>query len=447
MARLYNPPMTKIDCDLVIDARWVLPMTPDTGLLEHASVAVTGGRIQAVGGRVAVHAAYEPAARTDLADHVLLPGLVNAHGHAAMSLLRGYAEDAPLAEWLHDHIWPLEARLVNEAFVRDGVQLAMAEMIRSGTTTFADMYFFPEVTAAAARQAGLRCQVAFPIIPFANAWSADVDDALHKGMALHDTYRGHELIRVAFGPHAAYSVSRGDLERIRTFADELEAPVHIHLHETAAEVAEARAAHGQSWIEGLDELGLLGPRLQAVHVTQADDDEIALLARAQVQVVHCPHSNLKLASGICPVRRLQEAGINVALGTDGAASSNTLDVLSEARLATLLAKIGSGDTRSLPEARALEMATLGGARALGLDAECGSLEPGKQADLTAVNLAAARFAPVYDPMSALVHTEAGSAVSHVWVAGRPLLADGELQTLDEGAIMADADAWRQRVLG
>jgi 5-methylthioadenosine/S-adenosylhomocysteine deaminase len=439
--------MNKGTCDLIIDARWVLPIAPQNRVLDQASVAVTQGRIQAVGPRAAIHQAWHCAAHLDLADHVLLPGLINTHGHAAMSLLRGYAEDAPLAEWLQEHIWPLEARLVSEAFVHDGVQLAMAEMIRSGTTCFSDMYFFPEVTAAAARTAGMRCQVAFPIIPFANAWSADVDDALHKGMALHDDYRGHGHVRVAFGPHAAYSVSRGDLERIRTFADELDAAVHIHLHETAAEVAEARAEHGQSWIEALDELGLLSPRLQAVHVTQADAAEIELLARAQVQVLHCPHSNLKLASGLCPVRRLQEAGVNVALGTDGAASGNSLDVLGEARLATLLAKISTGDTRSLPEARVLEMATLGGARALGLDADCGSLEPGKQADMIAVNLAEPRFQPVFDPMSALVHTSAGSAVSHVWVGGRSLLYERELQTLDEPAVMAGAATWQGRIAG
>ncbi len=432
-------------CDLIIDARWVLPVAPHNHALEGASVAIAGGRIQAVGPSADIHGAYRADAHLSLSDHVLLPGLVNAHGHAAMTLLRGFAEDAPLEEWLNQHIWPLEARLVDEAFVRDGVALAMAEMIRSGTTCFSDMYFFPEVTAAAVRQAGMRCQVAFPIIGFANAWSSGVDDALHKGMALHDTYRGSPQVQVAFGPHSAYHVSSADLERIRTFADELEAPVHIHLHETAAEVADARANHGGTWITRLAELGLLGPRLQAVHMTRADDPEIALLAEAGVHVVHCPHSNLKLASGIAPVSRYLDAGINVALGTDGAASNNTLDLFSEGRLASLLAKGSSGDARSLPEATVLHMATLGGARALGLEAEIGSLEPGKQADLVAVDLTAPRFQPLYDPLSALVHTGAGSAVSHVWVGGRPLLFEGALQTLEEGAIVTAAAGWASRV--
>lgn len=437
--------MEKADCDLIIDARWVLPIAPVNTALEEASVAIAGGRIRAVGPRETVHADWSAREVLALADHAVLPGLVNAHGHAAMTLLRGFAEDAPLAEWLNEHIWPLEARLVGEGFVRDGTRLAAVEMIRSGTTCYSDMYFFPEISAEVARSAGLRCQAVFPIVPFANAWSRDVEEALHKGMGLHDTYRGHPLVRVAFGPHAAYSVPRADLERIRTFSDELEAPVHIHLHETAAEVTEARAEHGRSWIEVLAEVGLLTPRLQAVHVTQVEDAEIDLLAESGVHVMHCPHSNLKLASGICPVNRLLEAGINVALGTDGAASNNTLDLLGEARLASLLAKITTGDTRSLPEHRALELATLGGARALGMDAETGSLEPGKQADLIAVNLGAARFQPVYDPMSALVHTAAGSAVTHVWVGGERLLDAGRLTTINEADVLAGVARWQQQV--
>jgi 5-methylthioadenosine/S-adenosylhomocysteine deaminase len=437
--------MPKTPVELIIDARWVLPIAPRNEVLEQASVAVAQGRIAAVGPREAIHGAFEPDAIVDLGAHVLLPGLVNAHGHAAMSLLRGFAEDAPLEQWLNEHIWPLEARLVSEQFVRDGTALAVAEMIRSGTTCFSDMYFFPEVAADVAQRAGMRCQVAFPIIPFAHAWSSDVEQALHKGMALHDLYRDHPLIRVAFGPHAAYSVSSADLQRILMYSEELDAPVQIHLHETAAEVAQARAGHGRTWIATLAEIGLLGPRLQAVHLTQADPDEIELLAEARVQVVHCPHSNLKLASGICPVSRLQAAGINVALGTDGAVSNNALDVLNEARLASLLAKITTGDVRSLPEARALEMATLAGARALGLDAEIGSIETGKQADLVAVNLAAARFHPVYDPMAALIHTGAGSAVSHVWVGGRCLLSAGRLETVDEDAVLAAVSGWAKQV--
>jgi len=437
--------MPRQPCDLIIEARWLLPIAPENRALDHGAVAVSGDRILAVGTPAELDTGYAPARRLRLPDHVLMPGLVNAHGHAAMTLLRGVAEDAPLEAWLNDHIWPMERRFVSESFVHDGTWLAMAEMIRSGTTCFSDMYFFPETVAALARQTGMRCQVAFPVIEFANAWSQSADDALHRGLALHDDYRHDDLIRVAFGPHAPYTVSRPHLERILMFSEELDANVQIHLHETAAEVAEARMRFGVSWVEMLHETGLLSPRLQAVHGTQLSPAEIELLARYGVHLVHCPHSNLKLASGVCPTTELLAAGVNVALGSDGAASNNSLDLFQEARLATLLAKITTGNAGSLPESRVLEMATLGGARALGLDAITGSLEPGKSADMIAIDLSAPRFLPVYNPMAQLVHTGAGSAVTHVWVRGQPLLEDGRLTTLDEAALRARIGHWREQI--
>jgi len=437
--------MMKSTCDLIVEARWVLPIAPENRVLAAAGVAVSNGRILAIGPVAALNAGFDPVERLRLPDHALLPGLVNAHGHAAMTLLRGFAEDAPLESWLNDHIWPLERRFVSERFVHDGTTLAIAEMIRSGTTCFSDMYFFPETVASLAREIGIRCQVTFPIIDFANAWSASADAALHQGMALHDRYRHDDLIRVAFGPHAPYSVSRAHLEKILMYSEELEANVQIHLHETAAEVAQARQQMGASWVEVLHETGLLSPRLQAVHCTHLSADEIGLLGQYGVQLVHCPHSNLKLVSGICPTTQLLAAGVNVALGTDGAASNNSLDLLQEARLASLLAKLASGDARTLPESKALEMATLGGARALGLEADTGSLEPGKLADMIAVDLSAPRFLPVYDPMAQLVHTGAGSAVTHVWVAGQALLMDGQFTSLDEDAMRAGVRHWHEQI--
>lgn len=437
--------MSTTPCDLIIEARWLLPIAPRNEVLEHAAMAVRDGRILALGSPAELDARYRPASRVSLPQHVLLPGLVNAHGHAAMTLLRGYAEDAPLQEWLQDKIWPLEARLVDAAFVRTGTRLALAEMLRSGTTCFSDMYFFPEVVGEEARQAGMRCQLAFPVIRFANAWSTSAEDAVHRGLALHDAYRGNPLVRVAFGPHAAYSVTREDLEKILMYSEELDANVHIHLHENAAEVEEVRRQERTTWVRRLSEIGLVNPRLQAVHATQLDAEEIEILAAGGAHVVHCPHSNLKLVSGVCPTSALSHAGVNVALGTDGAASNNGLDLLQEARLASLLAKLDSGDARSLPEARALSMATLGGARALGREQEIGSLEPGKLADCIAVNLNHPRFQPVHDPMAQLVHTGAGSAVSHVWVGGRALVNDGHLTSIDEAAVLADVAAWNQRL--
>ncbi len=430
-------------CDLLIQCRWCIPVAPSCVPVEHAAIAVTGERIVAVGPRAEVTAAFAPDTLVDLGRHAVIPGLVNAHGHAAMSLLRGTAEDLPLQQWLTEVIWPLEARLLSPEFVRTGTELAMAEMLSRGITTFADMYYYPEEAARCASRAGMRIEVAFPVIDFANAWSRNAEDALHKGMALHDDYRDDPLVSIAFGPHSAYTVSRDALEKTVMFAEELESAVHMHLHENAAEVAEARGRVGKSWIYHLQELGLLSPSLQAVHMTQLTDHELELVADYNVNVIHCPHSNLKLASGICPVERLRAAGVNVALGTDGAASNNTLDLLGEARLAALLAKQTGGDSTLGDAPQMLRMATLGGARALGLDKVAGSLEPGKQADMVAFDLGAPRFAPMRDPVATLIHGNPTGAVSHVWVAGRCLYENGVFTTFDSEALVARAERWRE----
>lgn len=439
------PDSSKIPCDTLINAGWVLPIAPKNVPLEEASIAIEGPVILALGPRAEIEAAYVAQSTIELPDHIVLPGLVNAHGHAAMSLFRGLTEDLPLQTWLSDVIWPLESRLVTPEFVRDGTRLALAEMIAAGITCFSDMYFFPEVTAEEARLAGVRAQIAFPIIEFGNAWSTSAEDAIHKGLALHDTYRNDNLVQVAFGPHSPYSVSEADLNNVLMYAEELDLNIHIHLHENAQEVADAHKRIGSSWLVYLSELGMLSPRLQAVHATQLTTAEITLLAEAGVQVIHCPHSNLKLASGICPTTQLLAAGVNVALGTDGAASNNSLDLLGEARLASLLAKQVDADAASLPETIALEMATLGGARALGLGDTIGSLEPGKSADLIAVDVSAPRFQPLYDPIAQLIHTAAGSAVSHVWVAGNAVLMDGKLTTLDETSVVTAGKHWQATV--
>ena len=435
----YNPPMTP--CDLLIRCRWCIPVAPSCTPIERAAIAVAGDRILAVGPSAEVEAVFAPEAVVDLGRHAVIPGLVNAHGHAAMSLLRGAAEDLPLQQWLTDVIWPLEAAHLSPEYVRTGTELAMAEMLSRGITTFADMYYYPEEVARCAVRAGMRVEVAFPILDFANDWSRNADEALQKGMALRDEYRGEPLVNIAFGPHAAYTVSRKALEKTAMFAEELDSAVQIHLHENAAEVAEARGRVGKSWIFYLHELGLLTPSLQAVHMTQLTDPEIELVAAHNVKVIHCPHSNLKLASGICPVHRLLAAGVTVALGTDGAASNNTLDLLAEARLAALLAKQSGGDPTLGDAPGMLHMATLGGARALGLDRETGSLEPGKLADIVAFDLGAPRFAPMRDPVATLVHGAPAGAVSHVWVAGRCLFENGAFATLDTESLNARAERW------
>ncbi|TCO83506.1 5-methylthioadenosine/S-adenosylhomocysteine deaminase [Plasticicumulans lactativorans] len=431
--------------DTLLFPRWIVPVEPAGVVLEGHALAIDQGRILDVLPAVDAAARYLGRITLHLPSHGLIPGLVNAHAHAAMSLLRGLADDLPLHEWLTGHIWPTEGRWVSEAFVHDGTQLAMAEMLRGGITCFNDMYFFPDVTARAASAAGMRACVGLVVIDFPSAWASGVDEYLDKGLALHENLRHDPLISTAFAPHAPYTVAPATLERVRTLADELERPIHIHLHETAAEVDEYHARHGRRPLAHLDALGLLSPELLAVHMTQLDDAEIARVAETGVHVLHCPESNLKLASGFCPVARLLAAGVNVALGTDGAASNNDLDMFGEMRSAALLAKAVAGDAAALPAGHALHLATLGGARALGLDADIGSLLPGKWADVTAVDFGALEAQPLYHPLSQLVYASGRHQVTDVWVAGRHLLKNRVLTTLDADAIHQRARAWRDTI--
>ncbi len=430
--------------DLLLSADWVVPVEPAGALPDHA-LAIHAGCIVDLAPTAEALARHRPAEHLHLPGHALLPGFVNAHTHAAMSLLRGIADDLPLMTWLQEHIWPAEGRWLSEDFVRDGTRLALAEMIRGGTTTFNDMYLFPEVTARCVQQAGLRACIGLVVLDFPTPWARDADEYLRKGLALHDELKGDPLLRTALAPHAPYTVGDGPLQRIVTLANELDLPVHMHVHETADEVRTAEREQGRRPLARLEALGLLGPALMAVHMTQLTAREIALVAERGVHVVHCPQSNLKLASGLCPVRELRAAGVNVALGTDGAASNNDLDMLGELRSAALLAKGVSGDARAVPAAEALAMATLHGARALGLADEIGSLQPGKAADVIAIDLARTETTPCYDPVSAIVYAAGREAVRHVWVAGRPLLRERRLTTLDEAEVQRRARHWAARI--
>jgi len=431
--------------DLLIHAGWVIPVEPAGLVLEHHSVAVHNGRIEAVLPRGRAEAQYSAAEVRDLPDHALVPGFVNTHTHAAMSLMRGLADDLPLMTWLQEHIWPVEARWVSEEFVHDGTQLAMAEMIRGGTTCFNDMYFFPDITARAALHAGMRAMIGLIVIDFPTVWAQDADEYLSKGLALRDEIRNEPLLRTAFAPHAPYTVSDAPLERIRVLSAELGIPVHMHVHETADEVRQAVGRDGRRPLARLDALGLLSPDFLAVHMTQLEPEEIRLLAERGVRVLHCPESNLKLASGICPIQALLREGVTVALGTDGAASNNDLDMIGEMRTAALLAKIRAEDASALPAQAALRMATLSGAEALGLQEEIGSIERGKSADLCAIDLSRLETRPVYDPVSQLVYAACREQVSDVWVAGRCLLRERRLTTLDEAALRERAETWRARI--
>ncbi|HYW91912.1 MAG TPA: TRZ/ATZ family hydrolase [Gammaproteobacteria bacterium] len=433
------------NCDTLVHARWVVPVEPAGTILEHHSLAIADGRILAVLPTARARREFRPATEVPLPGHALIPGLVNAHTHAAMSLMRGLADDMPLGRWLQEHIWPAESRWIGPELIADGTDLAIAEMLAGGTTCFNDMYFFPDVVARRVERAGIRACVGLIMLDLPTAWGSGPDEYLAKGLALQDEYKHHPLVTTAFAPHAPYTVSDGPLTRLRTYADELDRRVHIHLHETADEVRESVAAHGMRPLDRLERLGLLTPNLVAVHVTQLEDAEIERLAAAGAHVVHCPESNLKLASGMCRAADLDRAGVDLALGTDGAASNNDLDMIGEMRTAALLAKAVAGDAAALPAPRVLRMATLGGARALGLEAECGSLEPGKWADLAAVRLDTPDCQPVYNAVSQIVYAATRQHVTDVWVAGRQLYRDGSLIHMDVEEVAARARTWGERI--
>ena len=437
--------MQPIKIDLLINSRWIIPVVPENRVFENCALAIDQQKIVGIYPQAEAQSKFDPLAVVDLDDHILMPGLVNAHGHAAMSLLRGYADDLPLQPWLEEHIWPVEARVLSAEFVADGTNLAMAEMIKTGTTCFADMYFFADTVAEQVQRSGMRSQIGFTVFDFPTAGGKDPDDYIHKGLQLRDIYKGDGLIKIACAPHAPYTVGDETMRRIATYANELDMPVHIHCHETAQEVADSLKLYGCRPLQRLDDLGVLLPQTQLVHMTQIDDSDIRLIQDNNCHVVHCPESNLKLASGFCPVGKLIDAGINVAIGTDGAASNNDLDLFGELKTAALLAKAVADDASVLDAHAALRMATISGAKALGWDDQIGSLEAGKSADMIAVEISSLSQKPLYNPASQLVYSNAGSQVTHSWVAGKALLRERSLVTLDEDNLIRRADAWRNQI--
>lgn len=424
---------------------WVVPVQPENRVLEGHAVVVEDGRIQAVLSVEDLDAAHPEIEVQRLAGRALIPGLVNAHAHSAMALMRGLADDLPLMRWLEDHIWPAEQRWVGPDFVKAGSQLAIAEMLAGGTTCFNDNYFFPDVTARCAIDAGMRAVVGMPMIKFPTAWAKTEDEYFERGLAVRAALEGESLVTTAFVPHAPYTVTDSAFERMAGLAEDLDLRVHLHLLEAAGEVEGSLDEHGQHPIDRLDRLGLLGPRLLAVHMTQLNDRDMDRIASAGVHVLHCPASNLKLASGICPVAGLDQRGVNIAIGTDGAASNNTLDMFSEMRLAALLAKGASGDPEAVPAARALSMATLNGAKALGLDHEIGSIEVGKQADLVAVRLDELPTSPIHNVISQLVYACSARQVDSVWIAGQSVYQGGVPAHLDLDALHAQTRDWQRRL--
>lgn len=434
-----------INVDTLIDARWVIPVEPSQQTLTRHSIAIAGGVIRDILPTAEAHGKYSARRHFRLGDHVLIPGLINLHTHAAMSLLRGLADDLPLMDWLHGHIWPAETRHVSAEFVRDGTLLACAEMLRGGVTCFNDMYFFPEAAARAALAAGMRAAIGMIVVDFPTTYAADADDYLNKGLALRDELRDEPLLTFALAPHAPYTVSDKTFGKILTYAEQLDLVIHIHVHETQDEIRQSLEKYRLRPLQRLQNLGLLGPNLLAVHAVHLTDEEIRTLAVQGCHIAHCPTSNLKLASGIAPAAALLGQGVNIGLGSDGAASNNRLDMFGEMRLAALLAKGTSGKADALPAHQALAMATLNAARALGIDQATGSLAIGKAADITAVDLSAPETQPCYDVASHLVYAAGRENVSHVWVGGELALDNRQLTTLDTRELNAKIAFWHEKI--
>lgn len=440
-----------ITADLRLNAHWILPLeasSQTTTLLTDHCLLIKEGIIIAIEPQATSNISAQET--LELGNQLLMPGWINAHGHAAMSLFRGLADDLPLMTWLQEHVWPAEAEHVNESFVQQGTDIAIAEMIQSGTTTFADMYFHPQQSGEAALKAGIRAVCFAPVLDFPTNYAQNADEYIRKAIECHDRFNSHPLnqqqrIRIGFGPHAPYTVSDTPLTEITTLADQLDMPVQIHLHETAFEISESLEKFNKRPTQRLMDIDFLNERVSCVHMTQIDNNDISILQKTGASIVHCPESNLKLASGFCPISKLSEAGISLAIGTDGAASNNDLDMFSETKTAALLAKGVSQDASAIPALEALTMATLGGAKALGLDDITGSLKIGKAADIQAIDFNTLSSQPVFDPISHLVYCAKSTQVSHVWVNGNCLLKNGQLTTLNEETLILHAQNWADKI--
>jgi 5-methylthioadenosine/S-adenosylhomocysteine deaminase len=437
-----------LQIDTLIEPRWIVPVRPHAVVLEDHAIAVDKGLICAVLPAADAHRHYRARSVALLPNHVVTAGLVNAHTHASMALFRGVGDDLPLQRWLSERIWPLEQALVGEQFVHDGAQLAAVEMLRAGVTTCSDMYFYPDIVARTLTGVGMRAVVGIIAIEFPTAYATDADDYLRKGLQARDAFRDEPLVTFTLAPHAPYTVSDATLARVAMLAEELDLPVHMHVHETQHEIERSIEQHGLRPLERLQRLGLVSERLIAVHAVHLSETEMRQLGSVGASVAHCPVSNLKLASGIADVPAMLAAGINVALGTDGAASNNRLDMLDEARMAALLAKAVAHDASALPAAAALECATVNGARALGLDNRIGSIETGKEADLIAIELSAPEVSPMFDVVSHLLYASGREHVTDVWVAGRHVVRTRQLITDDgnalDQAVMSSSAAWQNQ---
>lgn len=429
--------MSTSQVNLILAGRFLLTMDSRQTVIEEGAVAIAGETIAAVGPAAVLLARYPQAEVVAEPHGLIMPGLVNVHTHAAMSLFRGLADDLPLMQWLHDYIFPVEAALTSE-LVYQGTLLSICEMIKSGTTSFCDMYLFAGDVARAAATAGMRAWIGEVLYDFPSPNYGPLENGFAYTKALLDRWRNDPLVSITLDPHAVYTCSPELLTRLGAMARDEGALYVIHLAENEEEVRTCRERYGCSPVAHLEALGLLGPQVVADHCVMLTPDEIALLAERGVKVAHCPESNLKLASGIAPVVQMLEAGVCVGIGTDGSASNNDVDMFGEMNTAAKIHKADRMDPTAMSAAVTLEAATMGGARVLGADRLIGSLEVGKQADCIVLDLDQPHLTPIYNPVSHLVYAARGSDVVHSVIAGRVVMRSRELQTLDEAAILARA---------
>jgi len=430
--------------DTRIDAGWVVTVDASNKVLENHSIISAGGTIVECIPHATADQRYPDLPVIDRRSCIAMPGLINAHTHLGMHYLKGFADDKPLMEWLDNHIWPVEAKWLSAEFVAASTRHGLAESIAGGVTCVNDMYYFPDTVAQACVDCGVRAVIGAPIMQRATPWAGGLDEYFDRAIAVHDSFRDHPTINTAFAPHAPYTVPVSALEKIATLSAELEAMVHMHVHETETEVLDYIKSKGTRPIARLFEIGLINPYMMAVHLTQLTDDEINLLADNGTHAIHCPESNLKLASGFCPTASLAKGGVNIALGTDSAASNNDLDMFGEMKTAALLAKAVSGDASALPAIDAIRMATINGATALGLDLQTGSLEAGKQLDMICIEPDIS-MQPMYDIASHIVYCANRERVSDVWVNGNALLTDNRFTHINPNDISDTAKHWQQKI--
>lgn len=431
--------------DQLIHAKWIVTCEDNNQILEDHAIAVKDGKIHAIIPGKDAEQKFDCQTTSTFSSHAITPGFINTHTHLAMNVFRGLADDLELMDWLNNYIWPAEGKWVSNELVADASMMAMAEMIRCGTVCFNDMYFYLNATAKAAEQAGVRGFIGMTVIGVPTSWAKTTDEYFAKALDFYAEYKDNPRITPTWAPHSTYSVEIEDLEKINQYAHDQDTRINIHLHEAPSEIAHSLEKHGKHPLHRLNKINMVSKRLIGVHMTQVDKKDLEILIDKRPQIVHCPESNMKLNSGQCPVQRLLDAGLNVSLATDGAASNNDLDMLGEMRTAALLGKVTANDPRALSAETALKMATINGAKTLGIDHITGSLTPGKSADFIAIDLNQIETRPLYHPISQIVYAASRHQVTDVWAAGKQLLKQRELQTMDEKELLEKADSWRDKI--